>query len=258
MAKRKGLSICDIMLLICGTIGAILGCAAVLVMYYREAEPMAALNWPLRKFYIKKITDKSMRPTVTWKSLKQDTCTKYESAQMKYGNPQGQMLAKLMEHTLSLPLCGIKPNCRENMSERCIFYDYATDDAIIVLLTNASSLMFLGLAGFCLSISNKPHWKMYAGVCCFLGGILQMGGLVWWVMDTDKYMKRMITQTVYPYGELKGPGAWANAGGAVLMLLGGVCGFISGMMPTGKKPDNDLSGMDPLMAGPFGGQPMGM
>jgi len=251
---------CDLMLLIFGTVGALLGCTAMLIGYYRQADPAVNLNWPMRKFYIKKITDKAMKPTVTWKTLKQDTCSKYEAAQMKYGNPQGQMLAKLMEHTLALPLCGVKPGCRENMSERCIFYDYAVDDGMIVMMTNAASLMFLGLAGFCLLVSGKPSWKMYAGVMCGLGGILQIGGLTWWIMDTDKYIKRMQTQSIYPYAAaMQGWGTLANAGGGVLMVLGGVCGLLSSMMPTGsKKPADDFGGMDPLMAGPFGGQPLGM
>jgi hypothetical protein len=255
MGKKKGLGMCDILLLILGMIGALMGCSACLLGYYRQANPKAEVNWPLRKYYVKKLTDMSMRPTITWKVLKQDTCTKYEAAQMKYGNPQGQMLAKLMEHTLSIPLCGIKPNCREHMSERCIFYDYAVDDALVLILVDAASMCFLGLGGFCLMISNKPHWKMYAGVCVFFGGFMMFGACSWWAIDTDKYFHRMKKQSIYPYPTLSGWGFWCNIGGACNMMLGGVCGFISSMS-SGKSKAPDM--MDPMMAGPMGGQPMMM
>lgn len=256
MGRKKGLGMCDILLLLLGMVGALMGCTACIAGYYRQAGPATAtIGWPMRKYYVKKLTDKSMRPTLTWKTLKQDVCAKYEAAQMKYGNPAGQAIAKLMEHTIPIPLCGIKPNCREHMSERCIFYDYAVDDSLILLLVNAGSLLFLGLAGFCLMISSKPHWKMYAGVCCFLGGFTQAGATCWWAYDTNKFMKRMARQSVYPYAELVGWGFWTNLAGATNMMLGGICGFLASL-GGGAKKSPDM--MDPMMAGPMGGQPMMM
>lgn len=260
MAKARGLRFCDICLLLLGAVGAVMGSTAMLFGHYREAEPESLIGWPLRKYYIKKVTDKAMKPSITWKSLKQDTCAKYEAAQMKYGNPSGQVIAKILTETIPLPLCGVKPNCREHMSERCIYYDFAVDNGLIVMLCNAGSFLMLGLAGFCLMISNKPHWKMYAGTFCFLGGLLQVGSVGYWAYDTDKFQKRLIKQSLYPYAALNGWGTFTNVGGGALMCVAGVCGYLSSCFTGGRsKAGNDaFMGVDPLMAGPFGGQPLAM
>lgn len=256
MGRKKGLNMCDILMILLGFCGGIMGCVACLFGYYRWHEADTPdLQWPMRKYYIKKLTDKAMQPTVTWKTLKQDVCAKFQAAQMKFGNPVGMATAKLMERTIQIPICGIKPMCRTAMSERCIFYDYAVDDGIVVILGNIGAMLLLALSGFCLMISNKPHWKMYAGICVSLGGIGIMCTVGYWAYDTDKYLKRIGKAAVYPYPPLKGWGFFMNAGGAGLMLTAGVCGFISSLS-AGKS--NAGGGADPLMAGPMGGQPMCM
>jgi len=256
MGKKKGLNMCDIMMVILTFTGAIMGCIACLFGYYRWKEGYThVLHWAQRKYYVKKVTDKAGMPTVTWKTLKMDICAKFSAAQMKFGNPAGMAVAKLMERTISMPFCGIKPHCRSNMSERCIFYDYAVDDGIIVILGNLGAMFFFGLSCFALMISNKPHWKMYAGVCAGLGGVGVIATVGYWTYDTDKYFKRLGKQSVYPYPPLKGWGFFMNMGGALLMLAGGVCGFISSLAAGGKSASG---GADPLMAGPMGGQAMCM
>lgn len=255
MGKKKGLGMCDIMMLLLCLCGGLMGCIAVLFGYYRWKDSfISSLQWAQRKYYIKKLTDKAGQPTVTWKTLKQDICAKFNAAQMKFGNPVGMATAKLMERTISIPLCSIKPACRENMSERCIFYDYAVDDGIIVLLGNLGSMMMLGLCTFCLMVSNKPHWKMYAAICAALGGIGVVSTLGYWMYDTNKYFKRLQSNTIYPYPPMKGWGFYMNSGGALLQLIGSACGFISSL--TGGSSAG--GGADPLMAGPMGGQPMCM
>lgn len=257
MGKQRGLKMCDLMLLILGTTGSFMGLLASLFGHYRNARQIQSLSWPIRKYYIKKLTDKSMAPSVTWKSLKQDVCAKYEAAQMKYGNPQGMAIGKLMENTITIPMCSLKAPCRDSMAERCIFYDYAVDDSMIVLLTNAASLLFLGLAAFFLMISRKPHWKMYAGVAVFLGGFIVFAAVGYWGFDTNKYMRRIAEGSIWPYAPLNGWGFFCNMGGAFNLMMAGVCGFMSSLGGNKSSHAGDM-GADPLMAGPMGGQPLTM
>merc|ERR1719160_2281809 len=162
-------------------------------------------------------------------------CSKYQAAQMKYGNPTGMAAAAVMKMTINVPVCGLKPACRESMAERCIFYDYAIDDGLVVMLGNASAFMFAMLATFCLMVSTKPQWKLYAGCACWLGGFTQLGILLYWMFDTNKYLHRVMDKSIYPYAPMNGWGFYVNLFAVLLNLLGGGAGIMSSMFGGKKK-----------------------
>lgn len=251
---KKGLGSCDYLLLLLGAAGASMACSGAMFGYYRQAMPSSNINWPLRKYYLKKLTDKAMKPTVTWKQLKQDTCAKYEAAQMKYGTPAGKAANAMMSSIIVLPICGIKGICREHMSERCIFYDYISDDGLLLTLADFGAMALIGLSAFCLMVSSKPHWKMYAGIIAFVAGLAVVGLTGYWAYETHNFQMKMKEKTVWPYAPLNGWGFYANAGGGLFCCMAGVCGFISSLASgsTDAVPEGEL------LVGPMGGQPMGM
>merc|ERR1719201_462473 len=76
----------------------------------RQAPAIGTLYWPLRKYYLRKVSDKAMQPSVTWKYLKFEMCKRFEVAQAKYGSPTGAVIGDTMSGVgkslgTGMPLC---------------------------------------------------------------------------------------------------------------------------------------------------------
>jgi len=237
----------DYMLLGFGIMGGIAAVGATFVGYYLKGAPSGVINWPERKYYVKKVTDKSMAPSANWKMLKLEICQKYDQAQQKFGNPAmtGAMgLFSAATGGLSVPMCDVKAACREHLSNRCIGYGYQVFDGMLLHATQFVGLCCFGCAGMCLMVSSKPAWKFNAACCAALGFLIAAGGFGFWMYDTMSTMKLMSTETIWPAPKPYGSGFFANAGGVALMLLGTLAGFV-GAIPESKNEEDPM--MDPMM-----------
>jgi len=246
---KKGFGTCDYMLLGLGGLGAMMACAATFGGDYLRARPCATINWPMRKYYVQKITDKSMIPSANWKMLKMEMCQKYDQAQQKYGNPlmtAGMGMFSAMGGMI--PKCDVKPACREHLSTRCINYGYQVLDGMILHGTQFLALCLFGCAGMCLMVSAKPAWKTNAAVCASLAFLMSSGGCAYWLVDSMMMQHEFAKDTIWPHPKPQGGGFYANSMGCVMMLIAALCGF-AGAMPESKVEDDPM--MDPMMGGEY-------
>lgn len=238
----------DYLLMVGGCLGGMIALGSTFVGPYLRGAPAGTINWPERKYYVKKVTDKSMIPSANWKMLKLEICQKYDMAQQKFGNPAAQAaMAAFGAVTggMSVPMCDVKAACREHLSNRCVEYGYMVFNGMLLHGTQFLGLCCFGCAGMCLMVSSKLAWKFNAACCGALGVFFAGGGFGFWLFDSGRMMKALSKDTVWPLPKPYGAGFGGNAFGLVLMTVGTLCGFI-GAQPESKPAEDDMMG-DPMM-----------
>jgi hypothetical protein len=197
---------------------------------YRVAAPATSINWPERKYYIRLTSDKGMSPSVEWKYMKLEMCKKFEAAQLKYGTPTGNILSSALDSTISLPICDVKPDCRQNMADRCTQYDRMVWNGLVLLIMVLLCGALYGLGLVLMFLSGKVTAKRNAWSMGVAGAIVQTAAIAYWIFDSDRFVKQMQKLTVWPYPKLYGWGFYTHAGGLFSIYLSVVFGFISWMI----------------------------
>jgi len=215
-------------LAICG-IGAYF--VGVTFLQIRQANAIGSLYWPMRKYYLKKVSDKAMQPSVTWKYLKFEMCKRFEVAQAKYGTPMGQVVGTTMTGMADLvgvgmPLCDPIAACRENIMHRCLQYDLMAYTSLAVMVMNLLGVIFWLCAFVLLMFSAKPASRFKAAFIASFGVLIFVGGLIFYEIYWNKMDKALRGGMVWPSAGLYGPGWWcgslallAQVAAIVLMIL---------------------------------------
>lgn len=222
-----GWNSCDYIFIVFGCLGSMMCLLATVQGPYRLAAPATAINWPERKYYISVTTDKGMSPSVTWKYMKMEMCKKFEAAQLKYGTPTGNILSSALDATISLPICDVKPDCRQNMADRCTQYDRMVWNGLVLLIMVLLSGFLFGLALILMMLSGKVKAKKNAWTMGVMGTVVQTVALAYWIFDSDRFVKKMQALTVWPYPALNGWGVWTHFGGLTCIYCSVVMGFMS-------------------------------
>jgi len=225
-----GWNACDYIFLGFGILGSMSCAGAALMGPYRRGQAQMNLQWPERKYYIRLTTDKGMNPSVTWSSMKLETCKKFESAQLKYGTPTGTLISEAMQSTITLPICDVRPDCRQNMADRCTQYDRMVWNGFVLLIMCFLCLCMYGLALVLMFLSNKVKAKRNSWVMAVIGCIIQAAALAYWLYDSHQFVMRMQTLTVWPYPEMAGWGIMTHIGGLAFMIIGLVFGLVSWLL----------------------------
>lgn len=218
---------CDYAFMGLGIIGSFSCLFATIQGPYREAAPAIKINWPERKYYIKVTTDKGMTPSVEWKYMKLEMCKKFEAAQLKYGNPAGNVISSVLDSTISIPMCDVKPDCRQNMADRCTQYDRMVFNGLLLQIMCLLCGALYALGVLLMMLSSKVSAKKNAWILGVVGALFQTGAFAFWIFDSDRFVKKMQTLTYWPYPALVGWGVWTHAAGIAGIYFSVIFGLIS-------------------------------
>jgi len=215
-----------------GILGCLICCGASVAAPYRKAKPIGELDWPMERwYYIRAATDKGGAPIAQYKMLKLEICQRFDIAQMTFGNPQGRLASKMLTSGPfgaiggALPLCDIKPACREQLSIRCIWYDYLTFDSMAVMGSYAFAMMQFCLAGVIIIILRKREYRFYSMCIAAFGCWMSFSATAYWAYESNAYLVDMARETVWPYAPFNGSGAKICCFGLFLQFLAAVAAW---------------------------------
>jgi hypothetical protein len=182
----------------------------------RQANAIPSLYWPLRKYYLKKVSDKAMQPSVTWKYLKFEMCKRFEVAQAKYASPVGAVIGDTMSGMgkalgTGMPLCDPIAACRENLMHRCLQYDLMAYTSLAVMIMNLVGVILWLCGASMLMFSCKPKVRFTCAFTCMFGSLVFFGGLIFYEIYWNKMDKALRGGMVWPSAGLYGPGWWTAA-----------------------------------------------